>query len=102
MIATGIRRNLTNIATKDFGLVIMDDVHRKSVTSAEVKTSSAMVASVRAYFQTVCESWRAFASMPAPSLATPYVGRKAFLLTCVAWMGDATNSSIWRRKDCRA
>lgn len=81
VIALAIRRNLSNCATSDLGLVLMCDISRWTVTRAEVKASACLLASSRLFWT----RWR------EDVLAGGYS------TTVIGYRQDATNSAIWNR-----
>ena len=53
-IALAIRRNLSNCAARDIGLVVLEDTSKSTVLRAECKVGAALIASGRLFF----EHWR--------------------------------------------
>ena len=81
VIALAIRRNLSNCATSDLGLVLMCDISRWTVTRAEVKASACLLASSRLFWT----RWREDVLAGGHSI------------TVIGYRQDATNSAIWNR-----
>jgi hypothetical protein len=75
--AMAIRRNLSNIAAKDLGSCIMDDIGGQTVCRSEEQASAAQVAAFRRFHQ-ACEE-----DFP--------------LLAIHAIRSDATNSNVWHQ-----
>lgn len=100
-IALGIRRNLTNCASKDFGRCLLEDLSGQSVCRYEVLAASSLIAATR----------RAAALLPDRLASrSPSANRLAELgeggqgtpvgpaVVAVSFRGDATNSAIWRKR----
>ena len=93
-IAMGLRRNLSNIAAKDFGLVAMCDISKTSVLRGEVVTAAGIIATSRVFHA----SLRAFLGEPRPALPLSWQDVDVvmeFRLVGYSFRGDATNSGIW-------
>ena len=54
-VSLSIRRNLSNIACADLGLVLLDDASRWTIARAEVRTGAALLASGRAFHRSMME-----------------------------------------------
>ena len=51
MVSLGLRRNMSNIACADLGLVLMDDASRWSVAQAELRSGASAIASFRNFHE---------------------------------------------------
>ena len=93
MFATGVRRNLSNIAATDFGATVLQDVSQQRVTRAEVRTCAALLARMKSTCSPV-----AFAPLPEVGAACELICDGPWRLSTVSFRSDATTSSIWRRE----
>lgn len=91
-MALAVRRNLSNIACADIGMVLLTDVSRWAVARAEVRAAGALMASARSFF---FRAWETFkdAFVQARDDEVP-----DFLLYVHGFRSDATNSAIWQRR----
>lgn len=80
-IALAIRRNMGNCATADVGAMLLEDFSRFTVSRAESKTGSALIASTRLFFHSMFQD-----------LASTNMG--SFKLAIHSYIQDATNSGI--------
>lgn len=96
--AVGLRRNFGNVAALDFGSTTLDKVSRQTVVRAEIDTSAAYLAAVRA------------AHLDSASIIRdllPTEGRRddddPLLLLCLhSVRSDATNSCVWQDSKLQA
>lgn len=87
MISLAIRRNMSNVAAADIGLVILADVSRWTVCRAEIKTAACLVASSHLFWSI----WR--------SEIFERMGHdKRFSATILSWRQDCTNRSVWNKE----
>ncbi|CAE7193638.1 unnamed protein product [Symbiodinium natans] len=84
-VATGIRRNLSNIASSDFGVTVLQSISHQRVCRSEIRTGAAVVARMHAQCALAVESMYG-------------LGEDEWGLVTVSFRCDATNSSIWRRE----
>ena len=103
-LALGLRRNLSNCATSDFGVTIMRDLAATTVLRAECKTGSALNAAMKAF----CEDGLALMRQPAaeieqepqePQELDLSNSEQPWSLSVIRIRCDATNSSIWKREE---
>ena len=84
MLAIGLRKALSNVSARSYGLTSCSDLSKNSVTKAEVFT---------AWQMKQCFRWWVFGRMAA--MASQRDKRNVMIVSFVA---DATNSSIWQRR----
>ena len=94
VLAGGLRRNFSNIASCDFGSTILFPLSHQTVTRCESRAACALKAAFSAYVlekmhvcHLLCEGLR---ECNAPT--------ESYTLMTVAIRSDATNSNIWRRQ----
>ena len=76
-VSLAIRRNLSNIACADLGLVILDNASRWTVARAEVQSGAALMAAGRAIHKTMVEEMLDESSANEPSLHVHFVTQDA-------------------------
>ena len=84
-MAVAVRRNLSNIATQDFGKTILDDISRYTVSRCEVKAAAAFTASCHEHFDRISQFCR---HAPPGHMVANVIAHRA----------DATNSGIWQNR----
>ena len=94
VLAVGLRRNFSNIASSDFGSTILFPLSHQTVTRCEVRAASALKAAFTAFVlermhisELLTQETRG-ASEPMTS----------YTLMTLAIRSDATNSNIWKRQ----
>ena len=88
-ISLSLRRNCSNVACADLGLVLLDDVSRWTIARAEVQTGAALIGHARAFHQTMLSEFE------DQSRETPHSGI-GVSFHCISQ--DATNGSIWQKR----
>ena len=83
-LALAIRRNFSNISTEDIGAVLLKDLSRFTVTRAEVRAGTALVASSRLFFHSL------YHDLVSPGKVSEF--RFAFH----SFKQDATNSGLMK------
>ena len=76
-VSLAIRRNLSNIACADLGLVILDNASRWTVARAEVQSGAALIAAGRAFHRTMVDERQDESSANEPSLHVHFVTQDA-------------------------
>ena len=87
-VSLALRRNLSNVSCADLGLVIMDDASRWSVSSAEVRAGSSLIASFRNFHE----------NMMLEMFHEDGLQAGDFNLSLHVISQDATNSDIWQKR----
>lgn len=88
-MSIALRRNLSNIASSDFGYVALDDLGRHVVTRSEVSCAAALLASSANFYATMKQHW---ASQVAAG------DNDTYQLALHVVRGDATNGNIWQNR----
>ena len=88
MVSLGLRRNMSNIAGADLGLVLMDDASRWSVAQAEVRSGASAIASFRSFHE----------DMMAEMFHEEGLNQGDFNLSLHVVSQDATSGSIWQKR----
>lgn len=83
-LALAIRRNFSNISTEDIGAVLLKDLSRFTVTRAEVRAGTALVASSRLFFHSM------YHDLVSPGKASD------FRFALHSFKQDATNSGLMK------
>ena len=89
LLPVAIRRNLSNLATADIGLVLCMDLSRWTCARAEVRAGACLIASSRSF-------WRAWQQQIWGTR------QEHHSLTVLAYREDATNASVWRKSKMMA
>lgn len=90
LLSPAIRRNLSNIATSDVGLILMMDLSRWTVCRAEIRAAACLNASAQRFWQVWREQLRSTSQ------------HDSFSVTVVSYRQDATNSAVWQRSKLQA
>ena len=97
IFAVGIRRNLSNIASSDFGATILQNISHQRVCSAEVRTAAAALCRMRdACLSVVSVVQASGADLESQAPEPDQLGDTEWDLSTISFRCDATNSSIWR------
>ena len=81
-VALAIRRNFGNAATADVGMMLLENISRYSVSRAETRTGTALIASSKLWFHAIYQD---LASLS---------GESGFTVCFNSYRQDATNSGI--------
>ena len=93
VLAVGLRRNFSNIASCDFGSTILFPLSHQTVTRCESRAACALKAAFSAFVLEKLHVCRLFSE----ALRESNVPTRSYTLMTVAIRSDATNSNIWRR-----
>ena len=82
--ALAIRRNLSNVSSKDLGSVLLQDLSHQTICRAEVKAAAALVVDAQDFFDLAEEALKESAA-------------SANTISVHSFRSDATNSAVWQK-----
>ena len=85
-ISLSLRRNCSNVACADLGLILLDDASRWTIARSEVQTGASLIGHAKS-----------FHSDMATELSTTHEkGSRGVAIHCISQ--DATNGNIWQKR----